>query len=69
MIDLARPHALIGLAGAGPAWTRDHIEKMCRLTKRPLIFPLSNPTSQAEISAEEAYRWSYGRCIFASGVY
>ncbi|KAK2079325.1 hypothetical protein QBZ16_003016 [Prototheca wickerhamii] len=43
------------------------IRALCRHCASPLVFPLSNPTSNAEISAEDAYEWSDGRCIFAAG--
>jgi malate dehydrogenase (oxaloacetate-decarboxylating)(NADP+) len=43
------------------------IEAMSRLNERPFIFALSNPTSKAECSAAEAYTWSKGRAIYASG--
>lgn len=43
------------------------VQEMCRNHERPMLFPLSNPTSQAEITAEHAYEWSNGKCIFASG--
>ena len=62
-----KPHALIGLTGGGPAFDQDVIEALCATCERPLIFPLSNPTEKAEITAENAYKWSKGKCLFASG--
>eukprot|EP00927_Polykrikos_kofoidii_P012830 TRINITY_DN15564_c0_g1_i1.p1 TRINITY_DN15564_c0_g1~~TRINITY_DN15564_c0_g1_i1.p1 ORF type:complete len:1142 (-),score=177.17 TRINITY_DN15564_c0_g1_i1:55-3123(-) len=67
LINTVKPHALFGLSGAGPMFGQDVIESMCASTERPLIFPLSNPTSKAEITAENAYVWSNGKCIFAAG--
>lgn len=62
-----RPHVLIGATGAPGTFTREVIEVMAENNDRPVIFALSNPTSRAECTAEQAYTWSGGRAIFASG--
>ena len=46
---------------------QEDIEEMCKYVDHPLIFPLSNPSSKAEITAPNAYEWSHGNAIFASG--
>jgi malate dehydrogenase (oxaloacetate-decarboxylating)(NADP+) len=66
-IDVVRPHVLIGATGAPGTFTRTVIERMGKINHRPAIFALSNPTSRAECTAEQAYAWSGGRAIFASG--
>ncbi len=48
-------------------FTREVIEAMAEINQRPIIFPYSNPTSRSECTAEEAYRWSGGKAVFASG--
>jgi malate dehydrogenase (oxaloacetate-decarboxylating)(NADP+) len=62
-----RPTALIGAAGVAAVFTREVVEAMAASNPRPVVFALSNPTSKAECTAEEAYRWSSGTAIFASG--
>ncbi len=66
-VEALRPTALIGVSTAAGAFTEAVIRAMARHHDRPIIFPLSNPTSRAECTAEEAYRWSEGRAIVASG--
>jgi len=62
-----KPTALLGLSGQAGAFTADVIGAMANINERPIIFALSNPTSNSECSAEEAYRASDGRAVFASG--
>jgi len=66
-IEAIRPHVLIGATGAPGTFTQVVIERMSRINDRPVIFALSNPTSKAECTAEQAYAWSRGTAVFASG--
>jgi len=66
-IETLRPTAIIGVSGTPKTFTRPVIEAMSAINERPLIFALSNPTSKSECTAEQAYTWSNGRAIFASG--
>ena len=66
-IDAIRPHVLIGATGAPGTFTKEVLEHMSAINERPVIFALSNPTSKAECTAEQAYTWSRGQAIFSSG--
>jgi malate dehydrogenase (oxaloacetate-decarboxylating)(NADP+) len=66
-IETIRPHVLIGATGAPGTFTKEVIELMSKFNVRPTIFALSNPTDHAECTAADAYKWSDGRALFASG--
>lgn len=66
-IKAIKPHILIGATGAPGTFTEEVVQLMAEINQRPVIFALSNPTSRAECTADQAYRWSDGRAIFASG--
>ncbi|MDB3935927.1 NAD-dependent malic enzyme, partial [Granulosicoccus sp.] len=66
-INKIKPHVLIGATGAPGTFSKEVIEAMTALNDRPAIFALSNPTSRAECTAEQAYEWSQGKAVFTSG--
>ena len=66
-IEALRPTALIGVSGQAGTFSKEIVEAVTRINERPIIFALSNPTAMSECTAEQAYTWSDGRCVFASG--
>ena len=66
-VQSLKPTALIGASGKSSAFTQAVLSTMARENERPIIFALSNPTQQSECTAEEAYRFTDGRALFASG--
>ncbi len=66
-IEMIQPHVLIGATAKGGSFTKESIELMSAFNERPVIFALSNPTDKAECTAEQAYQWSKGKAIYASG--
>ncbi len=66
-ITALKPTVLIGATGTPGIFTETVVRLMAELNETPVIFALSNPTSRAECTAEQAYSWSDGRAVFASG--
>ncbi|MDH3732968.1 MAG: NAD-dependent malic enzyme [Gemmatimonadota bacterium] len=66
-IEALQPTALIGATGHPDTFSREMVELMSEINEKPVLFALSNPTSRAECTAEQAYYWSGGRAVYASG--
>lgn len=67
VIRLAKPTCIVGVSAVAGAFTPSIIQHMAELNERPIILSLSNPTSKSECTAEEAYRYTKGQTLFASG--
>ena len=66
-IRALKPTGIIGVSTVPKLFNQQVIEAISEVNERPIVFPYSNPTSRSECTAEEAYTWSNGRAIFASG--
>lgn len=66
-VETLKPTGIIGVSTVPKLFNQQVIEAMSAINERPIIFPYSNPTSRSECTADEAYRWSKGKAIFASG--
>lgn len=67
VIKEVKPTVLLGLTGVGSVFSEEAIREMAKHHEKPVVFPLSNPDTHAECTAEEAFKWTDGRAIFASG--
>ena len=63
----AKPSVLIGVSGQAGAFTEEAMREMARNTIRPVIFPLSNPTSSSEAAPQDLVDWTEGRALIGTG--
>jgi malic enzyme len=66
-VESIKPNMLIGVSGIPGTFDETVVRAMGKLNQHPVIFALSNPTSKGECNAEQAYGWTDGRAVFASG--
>ena len=66
-VNALRPTVIFGVSGQTRAFTQTVLEAMAVYNQRPIVMAMSNPTSKSECTAEQAYTWTEGRVIFASG--
>ncbi len=67
VVEAVKPTAIIGASGKQGTFTAEVLAAMARINEHPIVFALSNPTSRSECTAEEAYRFTNERAVFASG--
>jgi len=67
IVRAVKPTCLFGVASTPQVFTEEVCREMAKVSTRPLIFALSNPTSKAECTAEQAYEWTDGKALYASG--
>lgn len=68
VVEAVKPTVLIGVSTQGGLFTEKVVKTMSKLNDRPIIFPLSNPTDNAECTAKQAYQWTKGKALYAAGV-
>ena len=67
-VKAIKPTILVGTSTVPKTFTKEIIQEMAKHTKRPIIFPLSNPTKLAEASAKDLIKWTDGRALIATGI-
>jgi malate dehydrogenase (oxaloacetate-decarboxylating)(NADP+) len=67
VLEYVKPTILMGLSTIRGIFDKAILNRMAELNERPIVYPLSNPSSKAECTFEEAIDWTDGRVVFASG--